>query len=81
MSSSAVGSVAPSDDRTPVERILAAVADAEGVSETDLRPLYGAVDPDALAGVLASGPRTTVVFEFEGYEVTVRGTGRVTLGD
>jgi hypothetical protein len=59
---------------------VSAVADAKGVAETDLTPLYEAVGPDALERVLRTGTRATVGFEFEGYEVTVHGDGHVELG-
>lgn len=66
----------------PSVRVLAAVADREGLDPTELTdPLYRAVDPDALDH-LFRGTETgagRVVFEYHGYEVTVCGSGDVNV--
>ncbi|RDI71819.1 HalOD1 output domain-containing protein [Halopelagius longus] len=63
--------------------VVKTVADAEGVEPTALRPLYSAVDPDALDSLFESegGPAFggEVQFQYHGYEVCVHGDGRVTL--
>lgn len=66
--------------------IVSAVADAEGVSPLDLRPLATVVDPDALNGMVASmagQPDDTGIVEFaySGYDVTVTRDGRVDLDE
>lgn len=62
-----------------VERILAEVAEREGVRATRLNPvLSDAVDPDALDRVLRD-TRGEVTFEFHGYTVSVSQDGAVTV--
>lgn len=63
--------------------VVKMVADTEGVEPTALRPLYSAVDPDALDSLFESDGGPTfegeVQFRYHGYQVSVRGDGRVTL--
>lgn len=64
--------------------VLTAVADAEGVDPIDLdRPLYEAIDPDALDSLFRPDgtPRTDgrVRFSYYGYEITVHADGRLEL--
>ncbi|PSP78628.1 hypothetical protein BRC81_07350 [Halobacteriales archaeon QS_1_68_20] len=64
--------------------VLTAVADAEGVDPVDLdRPLYDAVDPDALDALfrtdVADGVDCHVQFRYYGYEITVHGDGSLDL--
>ncbi len=66
------------------QAVIAAVADAEGVDPVDLdRPLYEAVDPEALDSLFRSSGRREldghVRFEYYGYEITVYGDGRLEL--
>lgn len=67
---------------TTVLGLVSAAADAD---PTDLSPLNGSVDPDALDSLFApredGSPRTpgSVSFYFEGYEVFVHADGEVTL--
>lgn len=73
----------------PSRAVVEAVAEAEDVDPTDLAPLYGVVDPDALDALFTSplsesnAPTTagTVTFTYEGYRVEVTGGGRVSLED
>ena len=69
-------------ERTTVERILAAVARAEGTTPRALEPpLASLVDPDAIND-LFDGPAADAVelrFPYRGHEVVVRGTEDVTL--
>lgn len=58
------------------EAVVKAVADAEGVGPTDLRPLYEAVDPDALDSLFHSSDDAQltagqVEFSYHGYHVHV----------
>lgn len=59
------------------------IARREGADPSDLPPLYDAVDTDALDRL--AGPRgagtgdVEVTFAYQGYRVTVRGDGRVSL--
>lgn len=72
-------------NRTPSEAVVEAVADAEGVEPTDLRPLYEVVDPDALDSLfrerLGRGEPALglITFQYQGYRVQVDEDGRVTL--
>lgn len=58
--------------------VVDAVATDKGVEPTDLPPLHGAIDPDALESVVATGSTDSRVFyvEFEFAEriVTIDGT-------
>lgn len=68
-------------------KVVAAVADANGVDPLDLdTPLYEVIDPDALDALFqpqATGlPRTgtaQVTFSMAGCEVVVNSTGQVTV--
>lgn len=68
---------------TVCERIVEAVAEAEGVSPLELQPLGNVVDPHALERLVASvdeyaiDPRESVQFRYAGYVVTVTGEDRV----
>lgn len=70
------------------QAVVQAVADAEGVSTTDLRPpLYAVVDPDALDELVISmarwsdGSAGRVTFSYCGYEVSVSVDGEVSLAE
>lgn len=68
------------EEMKPVsERVVDAIASLEGVASTDLDPVrYDAIDPDALDSLFAgSRAMGTVEFSYHGYEVVVRGDGRV----
>ena len=79
MSSTTASTTSQSSEQSPIESIVSAVAKAEGVPETEVTPLYAVLDPEALEAVLESSALATVSFEFEGYEITVDGTGQVEL--
>jgi hypothetical protein len=73
-------------DESPSEAVIRATVDAidmEAVTDaSSLPPLYEAVDPDALNAVLApdrTNGIATVRFRYMGYDVTMDGTGQVTL--
>jgi len=64
--------------------VVRTVAAREGVDETDLPPLYDAIDPDALDALLASvgtedPDRASVDFEYAGHRVVVSGDRTVTV--
>jgi len=69
----------------PSAAVVTAVADAEGVDETDLPPLFHAIDPDALDALFdsstepphATGTTGSITFHYHGYDVTVTANGRV----
>lgn len=64
-------STAP-DPPATTEDVVRAVAEREGVSETDLTPLYHVVDPEALdAMVTHTDVSVRITFDYEGYAVTV----------
>lgn len=75
-------------DRSIGERIVGAVAQAQGVEPETLPPLYGAVDVEALDKLLASrpsgpeSPKTFVVrFRYAECRITVRSDGSVDVGN
>lgn len=76
------------DDSKPLSRtVFRAVADAEGVDQTELEPLYYAIDPDKLDALFrpqlqrpgAPDATAEIQFSYHGYEVRATATGRVSL--
>ena len=66
----------------PSTAVVTAVADARGVDVTDLRPLYDAVDAEALNTLLGASAEEALLevsFEYEGFTVTLRPDGRIEL--
>lgn len=69
----------------PSTAVVRAVAAAESVDETELPPLFHAIDPDALDALFESGRREptavrstgSVTFRYDGYEVSVAADGTV----
>lgn len=66
---------------SPSSAVVRAVADVTGREVTSIRPLYDAIDPDALDRFLTHGkpgarPRT-ISFRFERCKVTVDAEGRI----
>lgn len=59
------------------------VSAVTGTAQTDLTPLFDAVDPDALDALCAprdpQRPRPVVRFLYEGFEVTVHDGDRIVL--
>lgn len=70
------------NDDKATEAVVSAVADAEGVSPLELRPLASVIDPDALNTLLRGnrGDRT-IEFTYHGYRVRISGGGDVTLSE
>lgn len=66
-------------DSTASEAVVATVADRADADPTDLPPLYGAIDPDALDAIFRDGRPGRVSFGYAGYEVTVCGRDQVTV--
>ena len=71
------------DGHTPVQAIVDALAEAEGVDPTAIRSLSDVVDTDALDRLLArtDGGSTVFEFEFGDWVVFVRGDGRIRVCD
>lgn len=70
------------EDATPSEEVLTAVATAERTDPTRLEPsLYAVVDPDALDALVRSwnGSGGRVEFVYRGHVITVQGDETVTL--
>ena len=64
-----------------VHRIVTEIATREGTDPTEMEPIAGAIDVDALEA-LFDGPPTFsghVSFTYSGYEVTVAADGGVTV--
>lgn len=57
---------------TPVhEKVIYAVANADGVDPVDMAPLYDTIDPEALDAIFDGGGRGRIAFTYEGHEVAV----------
>lgn len=67
----------------PIHDLLHRVAAKEGVEVGELPPLYHAVDPEALATLLASGPdrdaQLHVEFTHLRYRIVIDRTGEITV--
>lgn len=73
-------------DRTLLETLVGALAEAEGVDATELPPLQEAIDVDALVQLFErhegeTGMEAIVGFEYEGWNVFVRADGRISVCD
>ena len=72
-------------DESPSEAVVMAVAALTNTDPTELKPLYDAVDPDALDALFrhaASRERHTnhrVSFLYHGFDVRVRSDGAIRL--
>jgi hypothetical protein len=70
-------------DEPPSITLVKALAEAKGVSPTELdNPLYDTVDPEALDELVDStddGTGLRLLFELEGYQATVTASGDVEL--
>ncbi|WP_254767946.1 HalOD1 output domain-containing protein [Salinilacihabitans rarus] len=80
------GDAPAAGERSPSRAVVEAVAEREGVDVTDVEPptydpLYAVVNPEALDRLLAGRADVTLEFVYEGYEVVVRGDGRVDLSE
>ncbi len=66
-------------DDTTIYPIIEAIASHTGAPPTDLPPLAGAVDPDALTKILdhADSGTVEVRFDYWGHHVTVDSDGSV----
>jgi len=71
----------------PSKRVVRELSDAKGVDQECIDPLYNTVDPDALDAIfrdLPDGPKRVggrVEFTHEGYDVTVRADGGVSVDE
>lgn len=65
----------------PSTAVVLAVADATDASPRDLAPLRSAVEPGGLDALFADPGKAPdeVTFSYEGYAVTVRGSGEIVL--
>lgn len=69
----------------PSTAVIESVAAAADRAPTELEPLYNYVDPDALDALVRAGSTqategvTTLVFRFDGYDVTVYSDGEVVV--
>ena len=71
-------------EETPASMaIVATLANVTDTDPTDLRPLYAAVDPDAVNALVSARPRahgdTYITFTHEGHEIQVASSGVVTI--
>ena len=67
----------------PSQAVVKRVAACEEVDQTELAPLYGAIDPDALDRLVETSRHNEsalqITFTYHGYDVTVTGDGVVHL--
>lgn len=64
----------------PSSKIVNEVAQAKGVDMLALEPLYHTLDVDALDDLLRTAKsEIEVTFEYEGYNVRIRGDGQLRL--
>lgn len=77
--SDAVGRRTVASDRTVTATVVDLLASITGDETTELDPLYGTIDPDALEAVCDSfaGENDRVSFVHAGCNVTVRSDGTV----
>ena len=61
------------------ERVILAVAEANGVDQTELEPLYQTIDPEALDALFKPGVEGTIKFSYGDHDVVVRGDGDATI--
>lgn len=63
------GSYQSSSEKPPSTRIIEAIAEREGVDQTELPPLFDTVDPEALDTLAADG--VGISFDYAGYRIEV----------
>lgn len=61
------------------QKVVRAVAQEKGMSETEIPPLYEAIDPDALNTLFKQSRQGQLSFDYSGYVVTVWNDGDVLL--
>lgn len=76
----------PDTGGSPVEAVVDALARAAGTEPTNLKPLYDAVDTEALNQLfadreMASDANAVLCFQFETWNVFVRDDGRIRVCD
>lgn len=62
-------------------QVIQTVADATDRDTSELPPLYGTVDPDALDALVEGMTDGEITFTYAGEEVTVTSTGHVSCAD
>jgi len=69
---------------SPSDAVVAAVANVRGVDPASLAPLHESVDTEALDALFdgrGDGSNRHVEFQYVGYDVTVRGDGRIVVAE
>lgn len=74
------------DGETTTEAVVRALSSALDISETNLEPIYAAINPDALNSLFGPGKNATppdgdgrVVFEYDTHRVRVESDGTVSV--
>ena len=67
------------EETTATEAILGAIAEVNNTSPLEFPPLYESIDADTLDRVVEYGPDATIQFTYNGYHVTVQGSGHIIL--
>lgn len=67
------------DRESVADRVVQSVATTTKTDPLELPPLYDAIDPDALAGVVDGMTRGEVTFTYADCTVTVTETGLITV--
>lgn len=68
-------------ETTATEAILTALAELNDTSPLEFPPLHKSIDADTLDRVVEYGPDATIQFTYNGYHVTVQGSGHIILKD
>ena len=64
---------------SPTVAVAEAIAEAAEIDAVELAPLYGSIDTEAMDELLESAADARLTFTHLGYEVTVTGTGEVSV--
>ena len=67
------------EETTATEAILMALAEINDTSPLEFPPLHKSIDADTLDRVVEYGPDATIQFTYNGYHVTVHGSGDIIL--
>lgn len=63
-------------DESASTQVVEAVTELEDVEQTELPPLFNAIDPEAL-DIIVQENNATVSFQYAGYAVEVRGSTEI----
>ena len=67
------------DDGSPSERVILAVAEQTNTDPVELPPLYHTIDPEALDAFLATWEDGLIEFQYAGHSVSIECDGTIHL--